>query len=288
MKVTFIGAGKVGFTLGRFLKSDRVIIAGYYSRHADSAAQAAQFTGSKAFETLEELISESDAIFLTVPDSEIKKTYLQLCEYDISDKIICHCSGALSCAEAFEDISKHNAKGISIHPLFPVSDKLTCYRKLTDAFFCLEGQEEAVAFWRDYLESLGVHTRIIDGNHKTKYHAACAIASNLVCALMKDSVELLTECGFDSKEALMALNPLVKANIEAILSRGVEEALTGPVERGDTETVMKHLRALETPQKTENMRMERYRLLSIKLLQIANSKHPDRDYSQLTQILENI
>lgn len=58
MKVGFIGAGKVGFSLGRFLSEHEIQVTGYYSRHRESAKQAAEFTDSKCYEEMELLLKD--------------------------------------------------------------------------------------------------------------------------------------------------------------------------------------------------------------------------------------
>ena len=68
MRIGFIGAGKVGFTLGKFFTEHHIPISGFYSRSADSADAAAKFTNSKHFDDLSALLSDSDAVFITVPD----------------------------------------------------------------------------------------------------------------------------------------------------------------------------------------------------------------------------
>lgn len=135
MRIGFIGAGKVGFSLGRFMKEGGVQVTGYYNRHREGAIEAAEFTGSNCYDNLEELVQSSDAIFLTVPDNKITEVYESIRRLDIRNKMICHCSGAMSAREAFPGIEEHGAAGYSIHPLFPVSDKLTSYRELGGAFF---------------------------------------------------------------------------------------------------------------------------------------------------------
>lgn len=130
MKIGFIGAGKVGFSLGKFLTQAPIQLTGYYSRRSESAREAASFTGAKAYESPDQLVKESDAIFLTVPDGAISSVFLSLEKSLISEKMICHCSGAMTVAEAFPGISQTGAYGYSIHPLFPVSNKLTSYRDM--------------------------------------------------------------------------------------------------------------------------------------------------------------
>ncbi|MCH5254772.1 MAG: DUF2520 domain-containing protein [Lachnospiraceae bacterium] len=280
MKIGFIGAGKVGFSLGRFFATGGIHVTGFYSRRKESAKEAAAFCDAKMYDTPEEMIQESDAIFLTVPDGSISSVYNELKQLEISNKQICHCSGVMTVREAFPDISSTGAYGYSIHPLFPINSKYHTYRELTDAFFCLEGEGPHLVKWKELLESLGPTVKIITDEGKIRYHAACAIASNLMCALMQESLDLLIGCGFSRELALSALTPLVRSNLEHILQEGPAAALTGPLERGDISTVEKHLACFQT--ETDR---EMYRLLSQKLLQTAQEKNPKRDYRSMEELL---
>ena len=280
MNIGFIGAGKVGFSLGKYLSVNGIGLSGYYSRNLNSAEEAAEFTGTKAFTTLEELLRESTVIFITVPDGAITDVFNNIRELGISGKLICHCSGALSAGEAFPDISTSGAQGLSIHPLFPVSSKYDSYKELGNAFFCLEG--DRADEWRDILTSLGNPVRIIDGSVKVRYHAACAISSNLVCALAAESVSLLKECGFTADEALQALRPLAMSNMSKVFEAGPVSALTGPVERNDVSTVSKHLKCFGTDEEREL-----YTAVSRKVTEDASEKHPETDYSELRKLLSD-
>lgn len=280
MKIGFIGAGKAGFSLGKYFADGGGIVTGYYSLHEDSARAAAEFTGSRYFGELGELLEESGAVFLTVPDGAIRSVYDELCRYDITGRQICHCSGVMTAAEAFPDIRRRGAYGYSIHPLFPFNSKLESYGKMAGAFFCLEGDTEHLSEWRSFLEGMGLRAQVIDGAKKAQYHAACAISSNLVCALVEESVGLLTGCGFTREAALEALSPLIRQNTENILQFGPTAALTGAVERCDTETVKKHLGCFPTAKEREM-----YRAVSEKLTDLAKTKNPQTDYSELEKLL---
>ena len=283
MRIGFIGAGKVGFSLGKFFAEGGITVTGYYSRHQESAQEAAEFTGTRCFNDISQLIEESDAIFLTVPDKEIVNVYEMIRSCHITDKQICHCSGAMTADEAFYDVAEHGASGYSIHPLFPISSKYDTYRELSDAFFCLEGDKSHIEEWRDLLLGLGVSVRSIEPENKVTYHAACAIASNLVCGLIQQSCHMLGRCGFAEEEALKALSPLVRSNIEHILQDGALMALTGPMERCDTLTVGKHMECMENAGEKEL-----YVAVSHKLLDMAQLKHPETDFSGMKSILERM
>ena len=106
MNIGFIGAGKVGCSLGRYFvehaqetggaeepykrQESSLNVKGYYSRSSSSAKDAAHFTHSKEYETIRDLTDECDVVFLTVPDGSIQDTWQQVREYDINGKTICH------------------------------------------------------------------------------------------------------------------------------------------------------------------------------------------------------
>ncbi|MCM1165541.1 MAG: DUF2520 domain-containing protein [Ruminococcus sp.] len=280
MRIGFIGAGKTGFSLGKYFAECGGNVTGYYSLHESSARAAAEFTGTRYFAAPEELLKESDALFLTVPDGAIRSVYGELTRFDITGMQLCHCSGAMTAAEAFPDVRRRGAFGYSIHPLFPLSSKLESFGELAGAFFCVEGNGEYLDNWREFLESMELRVQVIDGAKKARYHAACAVSSNLVCALVEESVELLLDCGFTRETAMDALAPLIRQNTANILRRGPITVLTGAVERGDVGTVQKHLDCFPSAKEREL-----YRAVSEKLVEVAKAKNPHIDYTELEKLL---
>ena len=277
MRIGFVGAGKVGFTLGKYMTEQGMCVSGYYSRGRESAIQASDFTNTKYYATLEELTASSDALFLTVPDGAIEEVWNSLKEYPIKGKSICHCSGAMSSA-VFSGISQMGAFGYSIHPLFAVSSRLQSYKEISQAYFTIEGAQEHLLFWKDFFGSLGNPVRMIQAEQKILYHSAAVFASNLVTGLFETGVSLLLECGFDRKSAEEALKALFLNNCQSVAEVGAEDALTGPVERADLGTIQKHLDVLS------GNKREIYVRLSQVLEEIARHKHPERDYTGLSQL----
>ena len=280
MNIGIVGAGKVGFSFGRLLAEKGVRISGYYSRNSDSAREAAEFTNSGHYTDLGKLIEDSDAIFITVPDNAITEVYRQGAEFEIQDKYICHCSGACTAEEAFPGIHAQGAYAISIHLLFPISSKYNCWRELAGAFFCVEGDAQAVEVFVPLLRGLGLQVQTISPESKAQYHLSCALASNFVCALVQRSAELLGGCGFSEEDALRALTPLMRSNLAHVIEYGAVSALTGPIERGDTQTVQKHLSCL-----TERDDRQLYALLGLEQVKMAQEKHPEQDYGTLAALL---
>ena len=278
LRIGFIGAGKVGFSLGKYFTEHNEYVSGYYSRSLDSSKEAAAFTQTKYYEDLEELIQESDTLFLTVPDGSIREVYLEILQSDIEGKCLVHCSGAMS-SMVFSGIRQKGARGCSVHPICAVSDKLTGYRELSKAYFTIEGSD--VQDLVELLCSMGNSVELLEADKKVDYHAAAVFASNLVVAVYNMATDLLKQCGLSEDFAAHALQPLFAGNAESIVSRGTVGALTGAIERADAETVKKHLKSLTGEGR------EIYRLLSLKLIQVARQKNPDRNYEEVKTLLED-
>jgi len=280
LTIGFIGAGRVGFTLGRYFYEKNLALSGYFSKTYENACHAAAFTNSKPYKTIGELAAESQVIFITVPDSAIYDVYLQLKNYNLRDKILCHCSGAMS-AEVFEGIECQGAYGYSIHPALAVSSRENSCKEISKAFFTLEGNEEKMPVITGLFKQLGNPFQIINAENKHKYHASLVTASNLVIGLYHIALQQLKECGFSDSGAKKILNPLFLNNAENICKNGCMNALTGPADRNDTDTVSKHLTVLDNNKDI----LDIYKLLSRELIKIAKQKYPERDYDKLENLL---
>lgn len=282
MHTGIIGAGKVGCSLGKYFVLHGLSLSGFFDADIHAAQTAADFAGADFEEKLEDLVRKSDALFLTVPDGRITIVWDQVKELPIEGKFICHCSGALSAKDAFPGIADRGAFGYSIHPLFAVSDRFHSYKELSDAYFTIEGDRRHLEDVKDFFASFGNPVRLIGAEDKVKYHCAAAICSNQVIALIEESLMLLGECGFDEDSALAALRPLIAGNVNKVLENGCVNSLTGPVERGDAQTVRKHLSCLSDSDR------KLYALLSGKLLTVAARKNPGRDYGELKALLSEV
>ena len=280
MKVGFIGAGKVGCSLGKLFAETQHNLTGFYSLTSSSAESAADFTNSTYFQNLEDLIQDSDTVFITVPDDAITAVWEQLKHMSIAGKMICHCSGSLS-SEIFRDIKETGAYGFSVHPLLAVSDRYTSYQELPKALFTIEGDESHIIDIEELLHTSNLQSARISADVKTRYHGAAVLCSNLVVALIQAAEDELRICGFSEEQLADAIAPLLLGNVNKVLSVGTKAALTGPIERNDVGTVKKHLDTFE------GIDREIYRVLSKKTCEIARDKHPSANYEALEQLLNS-
>lgn len=277
MEIGIIGAGKVGCSMGKYMREHDLSVAGYFSRQRESSEQAGTFTDTKVFEDLESIVRACDLLLITTPDDVIGSVWEEVREMPVKDKIICHFSGSISSA-VFTEIEHTGASGCSIHPMYAFSDKFTSYRQLDTVMFTVEGQDKAVAVVERLLSGMGNRVLNISPEGKELYHCCASLASNFMIGLFQMSLDLLTECGIPEETGQELLTPLVRNNMEAMLQNGTQRALSGPIERGDTGTVQKHLAVLREKDR------QLYKRLGEKVLSVARRKNPERDYRELEQL----
>ncbi len=115
------------------------------------------------------------------------------------------------------------------------------------------------------------------------YHLANVFVSNLTLSLLDIGTSYLKKLGLNDEEALNALKPLVKGNIDSIYEKGFVNSLTGPIPRGDVTTIEKHISVLES--KDKNL----YKMLSLNLLKLValrENKNPDTQKNE--NLIENL
>ena len=273
--IGFIGAGKVGCSLGQYFADKKCTIRGYYSKSLTSATEAAKITNSLSYGSIKDLVLDSDIVFITTTDESIVKTLEIASSYANAGTCFCHCSGALSC----EDIA---LPCCSLHPMLAVPNKHSA-KLFTDCIFTVEGRDDYFGTQRIYDLMLSLKSRVIrlNSRDKTLYHIACVTASNLVIGLLDESINLLIKCGFDQDTAFDALKPLFFVNTSSIIEKGITNALTGPIERNDISTVQRHLNALDNKEDKTI-----YKILSKHVLKVAKQRNPKNNYKLMEEILK--
>jgi predicted short-subunit dehydrogenase-like oxidoreductase (DUF2520 family) len=128
----------------------------------------------------------------------------------------------------------------ALHPL----QVLSGWRIPPGTAFAVDGEGEVAALLSRLVADLrGVEIKLPDGS-RTAYHAAAVLAANLGMTLLAEAVDLMAGAGIDRRAALEGLAGLLRGGLEASVERGLPDALTGPVVRGDLDTIRRHLDAL--------------------------------------------
>lgn len=280
INISFIGAGKVGFSLGKYFAIKNHNVVGFYSSSLASSKEAADFIGCSAFNSLEELVSCSDFIFITTNDVNIPSVWNLLKQFNLQEKIICHCSGSIS-SRIFSQENNSSIYTFSLHPMYAFSNKYESYKNLQNAYFSIEGNNPKLNTVKEFIESLGNKTICIESDHKELYHLCNVIVSNLVLSLIDIGASLLTDCTVPYNDAINALMPLINNNINNIESFSPKYALTGPIERNDLKTIESHLKVI--PLEYSSL----YKDLSMNLVKLSKEKNASKDYSNISYLLQN-
>ncbi len=205
-------------------------VGGSLARAAELARIEVQVVGR------DESIDGAGAVLLCVPDDAIADVCARVAETGAA--LVGHVSGA-STLEVLAVARERGASTFSLHPLQTFADGGTAVDGTPAA---IAGSDEAgLAFARDLAEALGMKPFEVPEESRAAYHAAAAIASNLLVALEESAAELLGRIGVEDARELLA--PLVLRTAANWAERG-PAALTGPIARGDRATVQRHRVAL--------------------------------------------
>ncbi len=282
MKIGIIGAGKVGTAFGLYLKQKGINLIGFYSKTEKSAQKAAQKTNTKVM-SLNQLVAISELIIIATPDGEIKKVCDNIAEANLFTKkhTVVHMSGALTS----DILNNARLKGASIYSLHPMQSFAEIDKSVEDiknTFLTMEGQGDNTLIL-DLLKTLGNPYIEIQSNQKVLYHAAACVASNYLVTLTGMAAEILQKIGFEQQDSLNLLLPLMEGTLKNIGKIGVNNALTGPIVRGDKGTVEKHLETL----KIDGEIKELYSLLGLRTLDIAQKRNLSVDkITELEKLLK--
>lgn len=164
--------------------------------------------------------------------------------------------------------------------MYPFASKYESYKNLEQATFSIEGRGKRKNEIVKLMQQLGNFYFELDSDKKALYHLAAVNVSNLFVGLCNNSVSYLKDLGLNEEEALKALKPLVEENMKNIFNNGIKEALTGPIERGDVNTLKRHIGAIPKED------LITYLELCKSVLRVAKIKNKNRDYSNIEDLLK--
>lgn len=278
-RIGFIGAGRLGVTLGAYLTSRQVAIAGYCSRSQAAAVRAAQLTASRAYPDYAGLVAACDCILITTPDDQISLVARDLRLLMRPGQWLMHGSGSLAATVLSGQPDDGGPLTASLHPMFACMRRDGQFDGLEAACFGIEGAWPVVSAWQQSLAAWGHPVIVLDAAQKPLYHLANVLAANLNLALISLSCQYLVALGLAPDQAEQAVKPLLQANLGNFLHHGLPRALTGPIDRNDPGTIRKHLAVIPPADRAM------YCHLSRQLLQLARQKHPGRDDHSLEALL---
>lgn len=183
----------------------------------------------------------TQVVLLAVPDSVIVLVAGRIAEKwrESCEGIVFYHFSGLHASDLLEPLAWYGGETGSLHPLQSIVDASQAGEAIRDAFFTFEGSSRAGEVASDLVTSLGSHMLTIAREDKVLYHAAAVIASNYLVAIASQASELVKGMGLGMEH----LVPLIRSTVNNLQARG-ESALTGPIQRGDWNTVEAHISSL--------------------------------------------
>ncbi len=246
-KVVIIGAGKVGVSLAFHLQRRGYPIAAVASRTENSLERAKKYLKAGLFTLeLKEAVERGEIIFISTNDDAVSRVAEKIGEEGgfKSGQFVYHLSGALS-IEVLKPASDAGASVGSLHPMQTFPSIEAGIKKIPGTVFGVTGKEEVLRVAEELIKAVGGKMVEVKDEDKPLYHAAACIACNYLDALMYTAFKFYGKVGMEEGKAWQAMKPLIHGTLDNIEAKGAVEALTGPIARGDVDTVKKHLQAIE-------------------------------------------
>ncbi len=238
LKIGFIGAGTVGTALALLLsqKGYQFVGASRRGRRPSGAVSNLHIMDSN-----QAVANAADLIFITTPDDAIG-TVANEAKWRRGQSVV-HCSGADSVA-ILEPARKAGAQVGGFHPLQTFAGIREAVANIPGSTFGIEAEEPLLTTLKAMAEALGGHWIRLEAGDKVAYHAAAVFACNYLVTLVKMATDLWQTFNIPPDRATQALLPLIRGTLHNIETIGIPGCLTGPIARGDTGTISKHLKAL--------------------------------------------
>ena len=243
--VAIVGAGAMGRALALRLADRGYPIRAVVSRTRASAEVLARAVGAPvASDRLSDLPADASLVALCVPDGDLADLAETLTgvQRAWSRTVVLHTSGAMP-ASVLAPLAAEGADTLAFHPLQAIVRNSDAHT-LDGVYVGLEGEPRALAAGVELVSGLGLHYVVVSAEAKPRVHLAAVMASNFLVTLLGVVQEVLGSVGIDRADAMAMLAPLLQGTLDNLTASSPEDALTGPVARGDVETLRRHGLAL--------------------------------------------
>ena len=243
LAVGIIGAGRAGTALGVALAraGHSVVAASAVSETSVRRARAA-FPGAVITEP-RHVLGRADLALLTVPDDALPGlvTGLAATEAPMEGRMLAHASGRHGLA-VLEPAARRGGLPLALHPVMTFTGRGDDVDRLRGTCFGVTAPDVLRPAAEALVIEMGGEPVFIAEEHRGLYHAALAGAANHLITLVAQAEDLLRAVGVADPARL--LGPLLSAALDNALRFG-DAGLTGPVARGDADTVAAHVAALD-------------------------------------------
>jgi len=241
-KIGFIGAGPVGTAFGVRLSQQGYEVIAVHDIRFDAAERFAEkVTGCQVCETAQRVADMAEFVFITTPDDVIARVALQVNWH--SGQSVVHCSGACS-TDVLKPAREGGATVGSFHPCQTFASINQAVENLPGSTFAIEAEEPLLSVLKEMANALHGSWLEVKAEDKALYHASATIVCNYLCTIVKLATDLWQNFGRSTAEATEAFLPILRGSVNNIANVGLPGCLTGPIARGDLDTIRKHVNAL--------------------------------------------
>jgi predicted short-subunit dehydrogenase-like oxidoreductase (DUF2520 family) len=243
-RIGIVGAGNLASALAVSLRQAGYTIEAVLARSRRSSLTKARRLASqvKARAGVDRPKLRGDVVWFCVPDSEIARAARSRADkIDWSGKVALHSSGVLS-SDELGVLRERGARVASVHPM--MTFVRGCRPPLVGVPFAVEGDPAAVRVARRIVDDLGGVSHAIGKSDKAAYHAWGTLASPLFTALLATTESVAVLAGVKRKAARRRMIPILLQTLANYAISDAGRAFSGPLVRGDVETVQRHLRVL--------------------------------------------
>lgn len=244
--LALIGGGKVARTLAHLWHAENTVaVQDVLDLSQSSAQEAVDFIGAGTAIDNPQQLRHADIVLIGTPDDQIGASCERLSASSRirAGSIVFHCSGALP-SSVLQSAQASGAAIASVHPVRSFARPVEVARNFAGTWCGVEGERQALDMLRPLFAAIGARFVEIDARQKVLYHAGAVFASNYLVTLLDTAVQAYGEAGVPPDIALKMMAALVRETTENVLQIGPERALTGPIARGDVETVLRQYRAV--------------------------------------------
>lgn len=240
--VGIVGCGRVGAVMGAALRAAGHAIVGTTASSEASRDRAEAMLPDVPILDVETLVSRSELVLFTVSDDALPGLISGLAELGrfTGGQIVAHCAGMYG-TDVLAPAQAAGAIPIAFHPSLSFTGTSMDLPRLREATIAVTAPKPVLPIGQALVVEIGAEPIVVAEADRPLYHSAIAHAANHTVAVLAESLELLDSLGVE--DPARVLGSLVRASVSNTLQTG-SKALTGPVSRGDVETVRAHIEAL--------------------------------------------
>jgi predicted short-subunit dehydrogenase-like oxidoreductase (DUF2520 family) len=266
---SIIGAGMVGTAIGYLLKKNGFHIIRVIDQSPIALKRAKSYLGCATSSHPVDALKKADVILITTPDDTIVSVCTEISkDMCLTGKFVLHMSGAGD-LDFLSKARQQGARVACIHPIQSFSSIDQAIKNIPGSYFGITADQEALGAAKRIVRSLKGIPLLIPAQQKPLYHAAACFASNYLVSLMNTVESIYQAIGIKEKNAQKAYLPLVYGSLKNIENSGTVSSLTGPIARGDSGTVKKHVAAIR---KTLPQYSALYRIFGLATVKVAQKK----------------